>query len=71
MIIQIILDIGHLSNRVKSLLKLVKLEDRLVDKKSVTKFQKKENLNIYFFTINKVIEMERLKCKKYINDCFK
>ena len=64
-------DIGHLSNRVKSLLKLVKLEDRLVNKKSVTKFQKKENLNIDFYNINKLIEMERLKCKKYINDCFK
>jgi len=64
-------DIGHLSNRVMSLLKLVKLEDRLVDKHTVTKFQKKVNLNIDFYFSNKTIEMERLKCKHYIRDCFR
>lgn len=63
-------DIGKLSNRVKSLLSLVNLNDRLVNNKEVTKFNTKKSLSINFQESNNILDLERKRCLNYINDCF-
>ena len=62
-------DIGHLSNRIKSLLHKLNLENRMVSEESLSKINK-ELLKIDFQNIKINLDHERTMSLKFISKCY-
>ena len=64
-------DVGVLSNRIKSLLSLLRLENRIANSDTILRFKSKKSLTVNFSKANDILIKQRKKSLKFIDECFK